>query len=199
MARKVFKYVFLIVLIMVMCPVKSMADAVSKVTIKELIVKHSVEMGLDPAMALSIAKAESGFCHEKRSKYGAVGVFQLMPATAKRMGYNPYHVNENIKGGIQYYKLMYKMFGTPELALAAYNAGPGNVKKYNGVPPFNETRKFVASIMNSYNNLKVNPDPAISQYKSSMQNISDYQNAAESDFRAQHDAVLKSFLSNQGI
>ncbi len=199
MARKVIVYFFIILAALFFYPVKSKAEAVSKVTIKELIVKHSLEMGLDPAMALSIAKAESGFCHEKRSKYGAIGVFQLMPSTAKRMGYNPYHINENIKGGIQYYKLMYKMFGTPELALAAYNAGPGNVKKYKGVPPFNETRKFVASIMNSYNNFKVNPDPVISQYKSGMKGISDYKIDDEVDFRLEHEAVLKSFLSSQGI
>lgn len=199
MARKVIICFFILFITIFFNPIKSNAEAVSKVTIKELIVKHSLEMGLDPAMALSIAKAESGFCHEKRSKYGAIGVFQLMPSTAKRMGYNPYHVNDNIKGGIQYYKLMYKMFGTPELALAAYNAGPGNVKKYKGVPPFNETRKFVASIMSSYNNFKVNPDPVISQYKSGIKGISDYKVDDESDFRLEHEAVLKSFLSNQGI
>lgn len=200
MTRRVLIGILAVVITMFTNPVQSMADAVSKVTIKELIVKHSMEMGLDPALALSIAKAESGFCHEKRSKYGAVGVFQLMPNTAKRMGYNPYHVNENIKGGIQYYKLMYKMFGSTELALAAYNAGPGNVKKYNGVPPFNETRKFVSSIMTNYKDLKVNPDPAISQYKSSsIKKISDVKTTEEVDFRAQHDAVLKSFLSNLGI
>lgn len=199
MARKVIICFFILFITIFFNPIKSNAEAVSKVTIKELIVKHSLEMGLDPAMALSIAKAESGFCHEKRSKYGAIGVFQLMPSTAKRMGYNPYHINENIKGGIQYYKLMYKMFGTPELALAAYNAGPGNVKKYKGVPPFNETRKFVASIMNSYNNFKVNPDPVISQYKSGMKGISDYKIDDEVDFRLEHEAVLKSFLSSQGI
>ena len=199
MARKVILCFFIIFAVLFIYPVKTKAEAVSKITIKELIVKHSLEMGLDPAMALSIAKAESGFCHEKRSKYGAIGVFQLMPSTAKRMGYNPYHINENIKGGIQYYKLMYKMFGTPELALAAYNAGPGNVKKYKGVPPFNETRKFVASIMNSYNNFKVNPDPVISQYKSGVKGISDYKLDDEVDFRLEHEAVLKSFLSNQGI
>ena len=198
MARKVIICFFILFITIFFNPIKSNAEAVSKVTIKELIVKHSLEMGLDPAMALSIAKAESGFCHEKRSRYGAIGVFQLMPSTAKRMGYNPYHVNDNIKGGIQYYKLMYKMFGTPELALAAYNAGPGNVKKYKGVPPFNETRKFVASIMSSYNNFKVNPDPVISQYKSGIKGISDYKVDDESDFRLEHEAVLKSFLSNQG-
>ncbi len=199
MARKVIICFFILFITIFFNPIKSNAEAVSKVTIKELIVKHSLEMGLDPAMALSIAKAESGFCHEKRSKYGAIGVFQLMPSTAKRMGYNPYHVNDNIKGGIQYYKLMYKMFGTPELALAAYNAGPGNVKKYKGVPPFNETRKFVASIMSSYNNFKVNPDPVISQYKSGIKGISDYKIDDEVDFRLEHEAVLKSFLSSQGI
>lgn len=199
MARKVLISFLMIVLTMFICPSESLADAVSKVTIKELIVKHSMEMGLDPAMALSIAKAESGFCHEKRSKYGAIGVFQLMPSTAKRMGYNPYHVNENIKGGIQYYKLMYKMFGSKELALAAYNAGPGNVKKYNGVPPFKETRKFVASIMDSYNNFKANPDPAIYTYKNSLKDISNFQSDSDYDFRSQHEAILNSYLSNQGI
>lgn len=199
MARKVLICVFIIVLIMFFCPVKSIAETVSKVTVKDLIVKHSMEMGMDPALALSIAKAESNFCHERRSKYGAVGVFQLMPATAKKMGYNPYYVNDNIKGGIQYYKLMYKMFGTQELALAAYNAGPGNVKKYKGIPPFAETRKFVSSIMNSYNNFKVNPDPAILSYQDSMKKISNIKYDEEVDFRAQHEAIIKSYLSNQGI
>ena len=97
MARKVIICFFILFITIFFNPIKSNAEAVSKVTIKELIVKHSLEMGLDPAMALSIAKAESGFCHEKRSRYGAIGVFQLMPSTAKRMGYNPYHINENIK------------------------------------------------------------------------------------------------------
>ena len=197
MTRKVFIYVFTVLFMLVGFPLKSAAQAVSKVTIKELIVKHSIEMGLDPAIALSIAKAESGFCHEKKSRYGAIGVFQLMPATAKRMGYNPYHIHENIKGGITYYKMMYKMFGSMELALAAYNAGPGNVKKYKGIPPFSETRKFVSSIMSSYKNLKNNPDPVIAQYNSSVKDINYITD--ESDFRMQQEAVLKSYLSSQGI
>lgn len=130
-------------------------------TVKATIVKHAIEMGVDPAIALSIARAESGFRHDARSCYGAVGVFQLMPATARRMGLNPYSLNDNIRGGIMYYKKMYNMFGSMELALAAYNAGPGNVKKYNAVPPFGETKRFVAKIMTDYNNQKINPDPAI--------------------------------------
>ncbi len=142
-----------------MCCTQVQAANVS--TVKAAIVKHSIEMGVDPAIALSIAKTESGFRHEARSSHGAVGVFQLMPSTARRMGLNPYSMDDNIKGGIMYYKSMYKMFGSMELALAAYNAGPGNVKKYRAVPPFSETRRFVAKIMTDYRHYKANPDPAM--------------------------------------
>ena len=128
-------------------------------TVKAAIVKHALEMGVDPAIALSIARTESGFRHEARSSHGAVGVFQLMPSTARRMGLNPYSLNDNIRGGIMYYKMMYKMFGSMELALAAYNAGPGNVKKYKAVPPYAETKRFVNKIMTDYHHYKANPDP----------------------------------------
>lgn len=139
--------------------------AIPEDVVKESIVKHSMEMGVDPALALSIAKKESGFKHELKSPYGAVGVFQVLPSTAKRIGYNPYYLNENIKAGLTYYKMMYKMFGSTELALAAYNAGPGNVKKYGGtIPPFRETKRFVNVIMQDYQNMKKNPDPAIARY-----------------------------------
>lgn len=130
-------------------------------TVKATIVKHAIEMGVDPAIALSIARTESGFSHNARSNHGAVGVFQLMPSTARRMGLNPYSLNDNIKGGIMYYKSMYKMFGSVELALAAYNAGPGNVKKYKAVPPYAETKRFVSKIMKDYHYYKANPDPAM--------------------------------------
>lgn len=143
----------------------SAGNPIPKVTVKEYIVKHSMELGIDPELALSIAKQESEFCHEKKSRYGAVGVFQLLPATAKKMGYNPYYLSDNIKGGLKYYQLMYKKFGSVELALAAYNAGPGNVARYNGMPPFKETRTFVNQIMAEYKNQKNNPDPIIVKYK----------------------------------
>ena len=164
--------------------------------IKENIVKHSMEMGLDPALALSIAKKESNFKHNSKSRHGAIGVFQLMPSTARKLGYNPYKLNDNIKAGISYYKLMYKMFGSTELALAAYNAGPGNVRKYKGIPPFSETKRFVSVIMSDYNNLKSNPDPVIAEYKNSVKDINYLE---EDDFRYEHEAVLNSYLSNQGI
>jgi hypothetical protein len=79
------------------------------------------------------------------------------------MGLNPYTLDGNIKGGIMYYKSMYKMFGSMELALAAYNAGPGNVKKYKAVPPFRETKRYVARIVADYNHLKAHPDPAMAE------------------------------------
>lgn len=147
----------------------SQANAASVDTVKAAIVKYSVEMGVDPAITLSIAKTESGYNHSSKSVHGAIGVFQLMPSTARRMGYNPYSLDDNIKAGIMYYKSMYKMFGSMELAIAAYNAGPSNVKKYNAIPPFRETKRFVSQIMKDYYYLKAHTDPAVIAYNKSQQ------------------------------
>ena len=101
-------------------------------------------------------------------------MFQVLPSTAKKIGYNPYYLNENIKAGLTYYKMMYKMFGSTELALAAYNAGPGNVKRYGGtIPPFRETRRFVNVIMQDYKDLKKNPDPAIVKYNEKIATVAE--------------------------
>ena len=159
------KKVVLITAVLGLFLANSVQAAISEDVVKETIIKHSIEMGVDPALALSIAQKESGFKHEIKSAHGAVGVFQLLPSTANRMGYNPYYLSENIKAGLTYYKMMYKMFGSTELALAAYNAGPGNVKKYGGaIPPYAETKRFVNIIMNDYKQRKLNPDPAIAKY-----------------------------------
>ena len=147
-------------IVFLLCP-RVEANQHSVSSVKESIVKHSIELGIDPALALSIAKSESGFRHEARSRHGAVGVFQLMPSTAKRLGVNPYYLSDNIKGGLMYYKRLYNMFGSTELALAAYNAGPGVVKRYKKVPPIGETKRFVSKIMTEYHRQKVNPDPAL--------------------------------------
>ncbi len=157
--------VYTIMVVFLLCPqVKANQQSVSSV--KESIVKHSLELGIDPALALSIAKSESGFRHEAKSSNGAIGVFQLMPSTARRLGVNPYYLSDNIRGGLMYYKKLYNIFGSTELALAAYNAGPGRVKKYNNkIPPIKETRRFVSSIMAEYRRQKSNPDPAIVKVK----------------------------------
>lgn len=196
MAQRVLIYIFAICFAIINFPNSVQAEAVSQVTIKELIVKHSVAMGVDPALALSIAQKESNFSQNRKSRYGAVGVFQLMPRTAKKLGFNPYSLSENIKGGLTYYKQMYKMFGSTELALAAYNAGPGNVKKYNGIPPFKETKTFVSTIMKNYNSMKTNPDPVIAQYNDSIKDINTFE---EYDFRQKQDAMVEAYLANQGI
>ena len=155
---------FTITVVFLLCtPVRANQHSVT--TVKESIVKHSLELGIDPALALSIAKSESGFRHEARSSHGAVGVFQLMPSTARRLGVDPYCLSGNIKGGLLYYKKMYKMFGSTELALAAYNAGPAAVKRYKKVPPIGETKRFVSNIMTEYKRQQSNPDPAISKVK----------------------------------
>ena len=160
------KTVIAAIALMTMTCLQSVSAQVTEDMVKEKIVKHSIEMNVDPALALSIAKKESGFRHELKSRHGAVGVFQLLPSTANRMGYNPYYLSENIKAGLTYYKMMYKMFGSTELALAAYNAGPGNVKRHGGkIPPYAETKRFVNVIMQDYNKQKKNPDPAIARVK----------------------------------
>ena len=110
-------------------------------------------MGVDPAIVLSIAKTESGFNPNAKSAGGHIGLFQLSPATAKHLGYNPYNVDENIKAGITYYKNMYNKFGTTELAVAAYNAGPIAIQRCNNTIPA-RTQPYVNKIMKNYNYYK---------------------------------------------
>lgn len=116
--------------------------------VKQAIIKQSNAMGVEPAIMLSIAKMESGFNQNARGGSGTVGVFQLLPATARNMGYNPYNLDENIKAGITYYKNMYKQFGSMELAVAAYNSGPVAVKRINAVPK--HSQPFVNRVMADY-------------------------------------------------
>jgi len=155
------KTVILTLLMMLMFCQKTIAAEVSENEVKAIIVKHSIELGIDPALGLSIAKTESKFRHNTRSPYGAVGVFQLLPSTARTMGINPYYLSDNIRGGLMYYKMMYKMFGSTELALAAYNAGPVAVKRQRAVPGV--SKGFVNTIMADYRYYTKNPDPAMIQ------------------------------------
>lgn len=133
----------------------------NQLAIKEKIVRHSLQYGVDPALSLSVVKQESNFNKSAKSARGAVGLFQLMPSTAKSLGVNPYYINENIIGGVKYLKSLQDKFGSVDLVLAAYNAGPGAVKRHNGVPPYRETQSYVKKIVTHYNYLKVNPDPVI--------------------------------------
>lgn len=122
-------------------------------TIQDQITSTALSLGVDPTLALAVANQESGFNQDAISNAGAIGVFQLMPATASGLNVNPYDINQNIYGGVSYLKQMLDQYnGNTTLALAAYNAGPGNVARYGGVPPFQETQNYVSSILNSVSN-----------------------------------------------
>ncbi len=104
--------------------------------------------GLDPALVRAVAQQESGLRQEARSRRGALGVMQLMPQTARELGYDAEDLRGNIRAGAAYLSMMMETFGGDvKRALAAYNAGPGAVQRHGGVPPFAETRNYVTSIM----------------------------------------------------
>jgi len=109
--------------------------------------------GIDEKLLRSIARTESNFNPLATSHAGAMGIMQMMPATAAECGVtDPYDARQSIMGGAQYFtKLLNKYNGNTALALAAYNAGPGNVDNYGGIPPFEETQNYVQKVLTYYN------------------------------------------------
>src|SRR6266568_46288 len=128
----------------------------SAADVQSLVAQTAASFGVDPALALAVASAESGFNQNARSSAGAIGVMQLEPATAAQLGVNPYDLADNIRGGVLYLKQQLSRFGDPALALAAYNWGPARVASalanygsdwLRHAP--SETRAYVSKILGS--------------------------------------------------
>ncbi len=117
--------------------------------------------GVDPFLARAIIQAESAFYTRARSRAGALGLMQLMPATAERFGVlDPFDPQQNITGGVKYLRWLMDAFkGDLSRVIAAYNSGERNVIKYNGIPPFAETRAYVPRVMELYSKRLVQADP----------------------------------------
>jgi hypothetical protein len=117
--------------------------------------------GVDPFLARAIIQAESAFNYKARSRAGALGLMQLMPATAERFGVlDPFDPRQNISGGTKYLRWLLDYYkGDITKTVAAYNAGEGAVDRHGGVPPFRETRAYVPRVLDLYSRRLVQPDP----------------------------------------
>lgn len=116
------------------------------------IVKHADAYKVDPLLVKAVMRVESCFDAKAVSRVGAQGLMQLMPFTARELGViNSFDPDQNIRGGVLYLSRMLKRFSNNRsLALAAYNAGPGAVSKYNGVPPYRETKSYLKKVLAQY-------------------------------------------------
>jgi len=128
------------------------ASLVQRQNLERVIEKYAQQYGVDQDLVWAVIRQESGFNSHAISSKGAMGLMQLMPGTAAMLGVaDAFDVEQNIAGGIKYLERCLSQFDQDvSLALAAYNAGPDNVVKYRGCPPFAETRHYVASVLKAY-------------------------------------------------
>jgi soluble lytic murein transglycosylase-like protein len=119
---------------------------------RELVDRVSREHGLDPKLVDAVVRVESNYNPSAVSRKGAMGLMQLMPATADRLGVDdPFDPEQNVRGGVrEFARLVDRYRGNLQLALAAYNAGEGAVARYSGIPPYSETRNYVSRILSLY-------------------------------------------------
>lgn len=132
-------------------------------SLDEIVADISKEFSIDSHLVKAIIRAESNCDPAAVSRKGAQGLMQLMPGTAKELNVaKPLDPRENIIGGVKYIKGLLASYGDLRLALAAYNAGPGTVRKYQGIPPYRETITYVKKVIRYYNDFKDNPQLRLS-------------------------------------
>jgi soluble lytic murein transglycosylase-like protein len=129
--------------------------------IDQLVQTNSAQWNVDPSLVKAIIANESGFNANATSNVGAQGLMQLMPGTAAGLGVtNAYDPAQNVWGGTRYIKgLLDRFHGDVRKAVAAYNAGPGAVEKYDGIPPYAETQNYVQNVLASYEKYRNNNTP----------------------------------------
>jgi hypothetical protein len=140
---------------------QEMAKVLRSPELLALVDSIATQEGVDPHLARAVIQAESAFYAKARSRTGALGLMQLMPQTAQRFGVvDPFDPRQNITGGVKYLKWLHENFnGDLTKVVAAYNAGENAVARYQGVPPYPETRAYVPRVLDLYNRHAVQPDP----------------------------------------
>jgi len=133
------------------------APVFTRADVLRMVGENGAKHRLDPDLIASVIAAESGFNAHAVSRTGARGLMQLMPGTANRLGVDDsLRADQNVAGGTQYLDMLLTMYHDDVVkALAAYNAGPGAVAKYRGVPPYRETRQYVARVIRDFNRRKM--------------------------------------------
>lgn len=133
----------------------NLADSSKLEPVNHLIDKYAGQFGVDPSLVRAVVQAESNFNPQATSSAGAKGLMQLMDGTAKTLGVtDSFDPEQNIRGGVKFLKSLLQGFGDVKLALAGYNAGPEAVRKYGGIPPYDETQSYVKTVMKNYESFK---------------------------------------------